>query len=299
MALSIDSSTGVTLASWGNSTSPKFWGLEVLSPRDSLRSSTHEGSRTVTHTTLRNAASVELQGKKCCLYKMPYVAAPIGVPRWHHHKFYALRATSYRRTYKSQNSFFGSRVMRFVRDPSCHIETPTWIFMRRSTSKGGTRNGLLIAFLEESRKEYLKRLCKQTPLWLVVMSRSLRNPEEQDDRKKRDVEQSAPNHVCHTHCIPIQLGTTANRSTMFLRTDFEKRAIWQGSIEEPAAKDFVARKVRTIEWNEVLGTSWNAIRCKERLRSHPAAVIRQATINLIHEVGNPLGNPVPGCTALT
>jgi hypothetical protein len=86
---------------------------------------------------------------------------------------------------------------------------------------------------------------------------------------------------------------------MFLGTDFEKRAIWQGSVEEPTAKDFVARKVRTIEWNKVLGTSWNAIRCKERLRSCPAAVIRQATINLTHKVGNPLGIPVLGCTALT
>ncbi len=188
---------------------------------------------------------------------------------------------------------------RFVRDPSCHIETPTWFSKRRSTSEGGTKNGLLIAFLEESRKEYLKRLCKLAPLWLVIMSRSLRNPEEQDDCKKRDIEQSAPTHTHHTHCTPMQLVTTADRSTTFLGTDFEKRAIWQGSVEETTAKDFVSRKVRTIEWNEVLGTSWNAIRCKERLRSCPAAVVRQATINLIHEDGNPLGIPIPGCTALT
>jgi hypothetical protein len=33
----------------------------------------------------------------------------------------------------------------------------------------------------------------------------------------------------------------------FLGTEFEKRAIWQGSIEEPAAKDFVAKKVHTID----------------------------------------------------
>jgi hypothetical protein len=49
----------------------------------------------------------------------------------------------------------------------------------------------------------------------------------------------------------MQLGTTADRSTTFLGTDFEKHAIWQGSVEEPTAKDFVASKVRTIEWNEV------------------------------------------------
>jgi hypothetical protein len=80
-ALLIDSSTGVTLASWGNSTSPKFRDLEVLSPRDSLQSSTHKGSMRLTHATLRNSASVDFQGKNCCLYKMPYVAAPIQVPR--------------------------------------------------------------------------------------------------------------------------------------------------------------------------------------------------------------------------
>ncbi len=105
-ALSIDSSTRATLASWGNSTSQKFRGLEVLSPRDSLRSNTHKGSTRVTHKTLRNSASVEFQGKKCCLYKTPYIAAPIQVPRWHHCEFYALCATSYRCTYKSQKFFF-------------------------------------------------------------------------------------------------------------------------------------------------------------------------------------------------
>jgi hypothetical protein len=65
------------------------------------------------------------------------------------------------------------------------------------------------------------------------------------------MEQSALTHACHTHCTPMQLGTTTNQSMMFLRTDFEKHAIWQGSVEKPAAKDFVARKVRTIDWNEV------------------------------------------------
>jgi hypothetical protein len=67
---------------------------------------------------------------------------------------------------------------------------------------------------------------------------------------------------------------------MFLGTYFEKHVKWQGSVEEPAAKDFVARKVHTIKWNEVQETIWNVIKCKERLRSHPEAVVRQATINL-------------------
>jgi hypothetical protein len=81
----------------------------------------------------------------------------------------------------------------------------------------------------------------------------------------------------------------------FLGTDFEKRAKWQGSVEEPAAKDFARRKVRTIELNKVQGTIWNAIKCKERLRSHPEAVVRQATINLYVET---LGDPYRGKTPL-
>ena len=76
----------------------------------------------------------------------------------------------------------------------------------------------------------------------------------------------------------------------FLGTDFEKRAKWQGSVEESAAKDFVARKVRTIQWNKVQGTICNAIKCKERLRSHPEAVVRQATINLYSQVWKSLGD---------
>jgi hypothetical protein len=82
-------------------------------------------------------------------------------------------------------------------------------------------------------------------------------------------------------------------------TDFKKHAKWQGYVEEPAAKNFVVRKVQTIKWNKVQGTIWNVIKCKERLRSCPAAVVRQATINLIQEFGNPFGIPFLSCTALT
>jgi hypothetical protein len=71
---------------------------------------------------------------------------------------------------------------------------------------------------------------------------------------------------------------------MSLGTDFEKRAKWQGYVKEPTVKDFVARKVRTIKLTKVQGTRWNVIKCKERLRSRPEAVIRQATINLFSQV---------------
>ncbi len=160
--------------------------------------------------------------KKCCLYETSYIAALIRVLGDVIAKSYTLRATSYRRTYMSQNSFFGSQVMRFIRDPSHHIKTPTWNFYEEIYEQKLYRSGLLIAFLEESRKEYLKHLCKQTPLWLVIMRKSLRNPQEQADRKKRDVEQSAPTHLCHTHCTSRQLGTTADR-----RCDVPRNWLWE------------------------------------------------------------------------
>jgi hypothetical protein len=78
-----------------------------------------------------------------------------------------------------------------------------------------------------------------------------------------------------------------------LGTDFKTHIKWQGSIEEPAAKDFIARKVRTIEWNKVQGTSWNVIKCEEHLRSHPEAVIRQATINFYSRFWKSLWDSFP------
>jgi hypothetical protein len=50
-----------------------------------------------------------------------------------------------------------------------------------------------------------------------------------------------------------------------LGTDFETHAIWQGYVEEPAVKDFVARKGRTIALSEAQGTHWDVIKCKLRL----------------------------------
>jgi hypothetical protein len=37
-------------------------------------------------------------------------------------------------------------------------------------------------------------------------------------------------------------------------TDFETHAIWQGYVEDPAAKGFVARKARTIALSEARGS---------------------------------------------
>jgi hypothetical protein len=76
-------------------------------------------------------------------------------------------------------------------------------------------------------------------------------------------------------------------------TDFETHAIWQGYVEEPAVKDFVARKARTIALSEAQGTHWSMIRCKERLANCPEAVLGKATINLDSQVWKSLGDSLP------
>ncbi len=78
-----------------------------------------------------------------------------------------------------------------------------------------------------------------------------------------------------------------------LGTDFKMHAEWQGYVEEPTAKDFLVRKVHTIELNKVHGTNWNAIKCKKRFGSRPEAVIRQATINLDSRLWKSLGDSFP------
>jgi hypothetical protein len=44
-----------------------------------------------------------------------------------------------------------------------------------------------------------------------------------------------------------------------LGTDFELHAIWQRYVEEPAAKDFVARKACTIALSKVQGTQQSTL----------------------------------------
>jgi hypothetical protein len=70
-------------------------------------------------------------------------------------------------------------------------------------------------------------------------------------------------------------------------------AKWQGYVEEPTAKDFVAREVHTIELNKVQGTPWNMNKCQGCLGNHPEAVIRQATISLYSQVWKYLGDSIP------
>jgi hypothetical protein len=125
------------------------------------------------------------------------------------------------------------------------------------------------------------------------MSKRLRNPEDQDDCKKGTLsDQPQLTRVTPTALLGSWV-LQPIKDMMSLRTDFKTHAKWQGYIEEPTAKDFVAREVRTIELNKVQGTHWNANKCQEHLGNRPEAVVRQATINLYSRVWKSLGDSLP------
>jgi hypothetical protein len=145
-------------------------------------------------------------------------------------------------------------------------------------------------------KTTVKCLFKHTPLSCIVMSKSLRKPEDQDDCKKETLsDQPRLTRVTPTALLGSWVVQLIEDVTS-LGTDFETHAKWQGSIEEPAAKDFIARKVQTIKLNERQGTYWNANKCKD-VQKLSSSDKQQSTF--IHVLGNPLGIPCLSCTALT
>jgi hypothetical protein len=148
--------------------------------------------------------------KKCCLYETPYVAAPIWVLGDVITKFYAIRATFYRRTYKSQKFVLVHKWCDSVETRLIFLRLLREISTRRSMSKSGTGKNSLLRYLRSPTKSTFKRLCKQTPLWPVVMSKMPQELWRSRWLQERDVEQSAPTHGHHTHCTSSLLGTTAD-----------------------------------------------------------------------------------------
>ncbi len=217
--------------------------------------------------------------KKCCLYKTPNVAAPIWILGDVNAKFYALCTTSYRHTYKSQN-FFGSRVTSFWTDLSCHFETPMWNFYQRSTSKSGTRKDYLLHYLRSHVKSTFKRLCRQTLLWCIVMSKMPQEPKRLRGPRERDIERSTPTHACHTHCASRQLGTTAD-----WRYDVSRywlwdacqmaRVRWGTHCEGFHSKEGLHYRIERSAWNQlecnqVQKTLWKSFRsCRQTSNNQP------------------------------
>ncbi len=77
--------------------------------------------------------------------------------------------------------------------------------------------------------------------------------------QERDAEWSAPTIVRHIYGASEPLGMKLLKDMMSLGTDFETHAIWQGYVEDPAAKDFVVRKAHTIALSTVQGTQQSTL----------------------------------------
>jgi hypothetical protein len=64
----------------------------------------------------------------------------------------------------------------------------------------------------------------------------------------------SPNYCAsHPRCFCVVGDVVAQRSTYHV-TDFETHAIWQGYVEDPAVRHFVARKARTIAMSKAQGS---------------------------------------------
>jgi hypothetical protein len=237
----------MTLASRGTSASVEFQGQEVLSLWDALCPSTRESIM------------------------------------WRHCKNYTLWANSFERTYKNQKIFL-------VHEWCISEETSLVISRllcanstRRSMSKSGTRKDYLLR-LRSSATNTFKCLIKDSPLWRGIISTNLKKPEVQYDHKKGMLSnQPQLMRVTPTALLGSWV-LKPIKDMMSLGTDFETHANWQGCIEEPAAKYFVAKKAHTIALSKAWGTHWNRYKCKEHLGNPPEAVVRQARINFDSQV---------------
>jgi hypothetical protein len=101
---------------------------------------------------------------------------------------------------------------------------PTFLFYKEATCKSSTIKGLLYA--PENPEECEKGTLSDRPQLSRVISTALLS----------------------------RWGQQLLNEMMFFGTDFETHAIWQGYVEDPATKDFVARKARTIALSEAQGT---------------------------------------------
>ncbi len=147
-------------------------------------------STRVTHASRRNSPSVEIQEQEVLsLWDALRCSTHLSI-RWRHCKI--LRPTcNFLQMHLQEPECF--LVHKWCVSEETHLvilrllhEIPT----RRSTSKSGTKKDYLSCYLRSPGKSTFKCLCKQTPLWLVIMSchwLSGPKPEIQHDQRGRDV----------------------------------------------------------------------------------------------------------------
>ncbi len=160
--------------------------------------------------------------KKCCLYKMPYIAAPIRVlgDVITNPTSYVQLPTEGPTRARISFSWFTSDM--FCKRPTLsywdfYVNLNTEVYKRRWYRK---RTTYCVSWGVPQR---VPNASLQADSALTCChEQKPQEPREQDDCKKRDVEQSAPTHARHTHCPSKQLGTTADR-----RCDVSRDWLWK------------------------------------------------------------------------
>ncbi len=244
-ALLIDSSTEGDPCLLGELCISNFQGLARLSLWDSLRSSTQEG-RVVPGWPMHLEETLlpwKSKDKKCGLYKMPYVAAPVRVLSDVIAKFSPLHVTNFGRTYKNQK-FFLVLEQQVSQGTCLCISRLLHIFFTRRSKVVPERTTYCITWGVPQRvpsNVSSSRLRSDVSSWATP----LRNIEDQDDRKKGTLS-NQPQLTCVTPTVLLGSWVLQQiKDVMSLGTNFETHAKWQGSVEEPNAMDFVAKKVCT------------------------------------------------------
>ncbi len=95
---------------------------------------------------------------------------------------------------------------------------------------------------------YKEATCKSSTIEGLLYAA---NPEK---RQKGTLSDQPPTIVHHIHGNSVPLGTTVAQRYESLGTDFETHVIWQGYVEDLAAKDFIPRKACTIALSKSQGT---------------------------------------------
>jgi hypothetical protein len=100
---------------------------------------------------------------------------------------------------------------------------------------------------------YKKARCKSSTIEGLLYA-----PHPEKCKKGRLSDQPRLSHVTSTALL-CHWGQKLLKDMTSFGTDFETHAIWQGYVEDPAAKDFIARKARTTALSKTRGTQQSTL----------------------------------------
>jgi hypothetical protein len=188
---------------------------------------------------------------------------------------------------RARISIFGSRVTWFCKRPvSTHRDT-TWSSTRRSMSKGGTGKGLLIVFLQESRKS------------TSSVSTSRLRPDSSSEQKPQEPKRtswpqekgcsaispdSCASHPLHSYVIGYD-----SRLKYDVPRDWLCEACHMARVHwESHCKGFRSKEGPHYQLEQSVRNQLECDQVQRALEKLSGSCLWQETINLIHEFGNPL-----------